>query len=484
MPSSSPMDRQGNPDPHPVLETPKAAPEAIAAPASKRTIASRESTSPFITASQKAALEQVMRLSRLAGAAPLPSGIAPRVFPLLVGPSGAGKTAVLRKAAKRGNRPLLIVNSGSWIVEGAREGNHSLDIIRRFVRDNNRGVVFIDEIDKCSDPSDRSSWALSVCTELISLLDQDSKLTTAGWTEDDIAKLQAKFMLVGAGAWQVVANAQGHHLGFGGMTRGDYHTEMLRQSAIPEELLYRFNLPAIVLSLPTAQDFTLGVAGLHRELRIPKPRPAELKGLAESAVASKLGMRWLEQYLSSLLIRNRKKGVRRRYVSAKKEDAKPGNKWREVFVQVCTSAEAATRLYLFYSDQLIEREYHAKQDWERERLRREKSGLPEKAAPSFLLVKTEFGEKSRFTAGIKEYREWFIQQSVQSRQRRADYLIDALKVIHTGLTIIRVNMVDFRRINLKYLCEIQILSIHTNVVNILEDTILRISALTGMSTSD
>ncbi len=479
------MDREGSPVVDQILlQTPEIQPKVAEDPAPGK---SSTSTSPgfsFSTASQDAALDRVLLLARLVGADCLPSGITPRVFPLLVGPSGSGKTAVLRKAAAKIDYPLLVINSGSWIVEGAREGTHTLNLIQRCVRNNNRGMIFVDEIDKCSDPNDRSSWALSVLTELISLLDQDTKLLTAGWSEDDVNKLKAQFMIVGAGAWQVVANAQGKHLGFGASTKGDYHAEMIRQGVIPEELLYRFNLPAIVIQPPTVTDFMLGIRSMHREMEINPPRAVELKALAETAAASKLGMRWLEQYLSGLLIRKPKKIKRRPYtITTPKDPEKAGNKWRDLFVYVCSSAEASVRLYLSYSEQITSQEVLMKRDHDRVKKHNEKQGVEVAPIPSFNKVKHAFGEKSHLTVNLKGYREWLIEGTIQSRNR-LEYQKSCLQTILTGLLAVHKHMADFRAKEIKNLSEIHLLGYHVNGENGLDDACTRIKSLLEMSPVD
>ena len=179
-------------------------------PSSFQPAGETEPTGPrHLTGSQASALIKLSNLVQLQGQ-PECAGVLPRTKPLLIGPSGSGKTAVVRRLADLEKLPLLAINCGSWIVFGAYTSPHTLTVLRRFVRENSRGCIMLDEVDKVCPSSGNghlNGWGLSVFTEVISFLDADSKLSGCGWTSADIEKLRASFFVCGAGAWQIQAAA-------------------------------------------------------------------------------------------------------------------------------------------------------------------------------------------------------------------------------------------------------------------------------------
>ncbi len=89
-----------------------------------------------------------------------------------------------------------------------------MDVIRRFVCTHPRGIILLDEIDKCvpsGQKTTHSDWDLSVFTELLSLYDACPRLLTSGWQKPHVDRLKSHF-LIGAGAWQKqIAKAVANH---------------------------------------------------------------------------------------------------------------------------------------------------------------------------------------------------------------------------------------------------------------------------------
>jgi hypothetical protein len=258
----------------------------------------------FLTQSQAKALSQLSDLAQLAGHESTYGGAKARTKPLIVGPSGCGKTAVVARLCDLQSTPekrfhLLAVNTASWIVSGARAEPSTLTVIRKFIeKHDSGGCIFLDELDKAVPMGEKgwdNGWSLSTTAEILSLLDCDSRLLTSGWQRRDVDRLR-KFLIVGAGAWQrlvAVAEQQGSSL----------HDQIATSPFIPEEILFRFNCRLIEITLPTKQDFHQAIIRIHSDLGLPEPEEAEMEKLLDSAVKSRIGIRFLEQMVADFLCR-------------------------------------------------------------------------------------------------------------------------------------------------------------------------------------
>jgi len=184
----------------------------------------------LLTQSQTAALERMRQLGELHFAdvsASLP--VRPRLWPLLVGPTGAGKSFLVRQAATRLGASYLPVSYGGWIVQGARQVSTPYTIIHTAL-DCPRLVVHLDELDKMP-VGVVGDWAQAVANEVWALL--DGQLPTARFAHDPELKdvlndreraallqrgVMPKVFLVGSGTWQSTfdeAGSAARGLGFG-----------------------------------------------------------------------------------------------------------------------------------------------------------------------------------------------------------------------------------------------------------------------------
>ena len=168
-----------------------------------------------------------------------------RPFPLLMGSSGSGKTTVVRKLAADMDLPLLILDSGGWIVEGASRQPSTLAWIRDRVERAPRGIVFIDELDKFTAAGD---WCKHIQQELMALL--DARLDSYGWSAEILQRFK-KWTIIGAGTWQdqVTSTPMGF---FANQDSGE--SRIRRQKEIPEELLARFNSRWLYVLPPSPDD--------------------------------------------------------------------------------------------------------------------------------------------------------------------------------------------------------------------------------------
>jgi hypothetical protein len=79
-----------------------------------------------------------------------------------------------------------------------------MDQLREFISGNDRGVIFLDEVNKLmSSHLGQSAWTADVFTECIAFLDQDSRLDAMGLS-GLVEKLRKHFIICGV----AVNNAQ------------------------------------------------------------------------------------------------------------------------------------------------------------------------------------------------------------------------------------------------------------------------------------
>jgi hypothetical protein len=250
-----------------------------------------------LTASQGAALRRLADLISLQGL-PEKAGVAVRNKPLMVGPSGTGKTALVRRLASLERLPLLVINAASWIVYGATTTPHTLTVVRRFVSSNPRSIIFIDELDKIAHGEATFShpWSSAVLAEILATLDADKKLGACGWKDSDIEHLRKSCFVCGAGAWQLHAAQARQEKNL------SYADRILEEAGIPEEVLFRFNSSLVEIRPPKESDFRAAIRRIRGELSLPNLPATEETCLVGEALQSHRGMRWVEQYLADLLI--------------------------------------------------------------------------------------------------------------------------------------------------------------------------------------
>lgn len=267
-------------------------------------LAGTSSAASALTSSQDAALQELAHYALLhTFGLHKVEGIATRPYPLVIGPSGCGKTHLVKEFARQLQRPFFSLNIHNWIVRGARNDQQiSLDQLAGFVRDNDDGVILIDEVNKLtSAQAGDSAWVASVLSEIIALLDMDERLDAMG-LEGLRTKLRANFSIVGAAAFQDEWNkTKAPAIGFAGkqtcgLAMADFENAVRLQKLVPDELLYRFNDRLILLCPPTQAEFAAYIAALRAALRLPALSAGEITSLAAQAAASGKMMRWLEAY--------------------------------------------------------------------------------------------------------------------------------------------------------------------------------------------
>jgi|GEM_PF-5765108 len=265
--------------------------------------------SPFLMGSQQAATKTIQDYflgKQFQSQGDGSARIAGRFQPLLIGPSGSGKSHVIRQTAKSLRVPFFHVNLSDWIVRGAYSKPYTLDVIAGFVRDHESGIILLDEVDKLrADFVSTQGWWQSIATETFALLDGTTVLNSLGWDEQTIDGLK-KHLIVGAGAWQEVLSENVRSVGFGEQNQPSLKERIEKSRQIPFEILARFSPNPIEITTPTRDDFICGFAAIFEDAGRSFPYQ-KLEELADRAVTQGRGARSLEHFATQMAIRDAKK---------------------------------------------------------------------------------------------------------------------------------------------------------------------------------
>jgi energy-coupling factor transporter ATP-binding protein EcfA2 len=225
--------------------------------------------------------------------------IKPRLRPLLVGPTGSGKTWLVKHVAslihKPGPLPVLRVTLGDWILVASRASKgHTLAEIQRFVTSHDYGIIHIDELDKFTGHSD---WTQYVIQEMFSVCDGvPVQAHSSTWTELQQQRLKNQFLIIGSGTWQSLWDKP-KQLGFLKWEDQKQFVDRVRtQRVIAPEIFRRFNEDLICLSYPTREE----VLQIIDQLRtmVAGELLWGLEQYVDEIVDSQKGIRWFEEYFA------------------------------------------------------------------------------------------------------------------------------------------------------------------------------------------
>lgn len=250
------------------------------------------------------------------------SVITPRFTRLLVGPSGTGKTHLVRRLARELDVPMLEIASATWIPLGCadRAGCSSWKQIATFCHDHRQGIIFIDEVDKLGE---RSSWMTHLRVEIFAALDRTIPVNLSWELDEECGHadsgecrahaarvLRERMLVVGGGAFQDLWETKNPKtMGFGANAPPPPGIPEQHELAmvIPAEIANRFVTPPLILPPMDEGEYRLLLARLCKCLPgrlATRVRAAGNASIGE-AVHHGLGCRWAERLILEALTAER-----------------------------------------------------------------------------------------------------------------------------------------------------------------------------------
>lgn len=123
----------------------------------------------ILSPNQQTILDQLLPVAHLATHNPCGDfPLKPRMHSLICAPSGSGKSHLMKLLGMQIDAPVLLLNVSSWQPLGSRAQTNTWDVIVKFIENNDRGIIVLDELDKLASNAD---WVAYIQLEIHDLLD-------------------------------------------------------------------------------------------------------------------------------------------------------------------------------------------------------------------------------------------------------------------------------------------------------------------------
>ena len=218
----------------------------------------------FLTQSQQGVLKRMTMMATLYFFNEPAAGLRPRFTPLLIGPTGSGKTAVVKRITKAVDAHLMRVTLSEWVPNGAREETSpTLRTLVTALLEHERMVLFIDELDKISNSD--GTWNRSCLSEIFDVLERNIPkhlIKSKADQERLTAKIRDRLLIVGAGTWSHLQSTHGNTrpMGFSASRAAQpapFTTDIVDRAlkeGFPAELFGRFHNVPFFLNYPEEHE--------------------------------------------------------------------------------------------------------------------------------------------------------------------------------------------------------------------------------------
>lgn len=197
--------------------------------------------------------------------------IKPRLDPLIAGPTGAGKSHLIRELSGYADAHYYPTTYGNWMPLGTRSdtGGPTMFNLLDAIFSNHRVLLHLDELDKFREDYSQT-WSRSIANDVWNVLDRNFPvndwITSRNKTELDPERMksiiQERLWIVGSGTWQIIFEKQTRgQLGFGStdswdapLSLSETRDTIRKAQLIPPELLSRFNVDIHLLNYPSSDE--------------------------------------------------------------------------------------------------------------------------------------------------------------------------------------------------------------------------------------